>query len=81
MERSARIHLVKRKVFMATIVGYVKTPQANFAYKGVYFVRQFENVCIPPCLDVMVLGSTRNNASASRTKLNKLNFVVFDFTQ
>ena len=35
---------------MATIIGYVKTPQANFAYKGFYFVRQFENVCIPPFL-------------------------------
>ena len=50
MERSASIHLAKRKVFMATIIGYVKTPQANFSDKGFYFVKQFENVCIPPCL-------------------------------
>ena len=50
MERSVSIHLVKRKVFMATLAGYVKTPQANFSSKGFCFVRQFENVCIPPCL-------------------------------
>ena len=32
---------------MATIIGYAKMPQGNISYKGFYFARQFENVCIP----------------------------------
>ena len=65
---------------MATIIGYVKTPQAIFFAKASILSDNLKTFAFLQVLDVVVLGSTRNNACAFRTKLHKLTFVVIDFS-
>ena len=81
MERSASIQLQKGKYLWPQLSDTSKRRKEVFLTKASILSDNLKTFAFLLVLDVMVLGSTRNNASAFKTKLHKLNFVVFDFTQ